>query len=78
MQNIRIEVLRDNYIVVKADTLRFGNNEIMFEGNTFDDCFEYIKKSLNKSILSLTGQIVDGIYVDRKGRAFPCFMKVNI
>ena len=46
MQNIRIEVLRDNYIVVKADTLRFGNNEIMFEGNTFDDCFEYIKKSL--------------------------------
>lgn len=77
MRNIRIEVKRENYIVVVADSLRFGKNEIMFEGNTFSECFDYVKRETNKQKLWLNSRFIYDTYKDREGRIFPVFMQVN-
>lgn len=76
MKNIRIEYVRENYIVVKADTERFGKNEVMFEGNTFNQCFEYCKRELGKDKLCLSSSILFEAYTDREGRTFPWYMEV--
>lgn len=77
MENIIIEVKADNYIVVIADTKRFGNNEVMFEGNTFDQCFDYIKRELGIDKVYLTAYLIYELYTDRKGRTFPWKMWVR-
>lgn len=77
MENIIIEVKGDNYIVVIADTKRFGNNEIMFEGNTFDQCFDYIKRELGIDRVYLTAYLFYESYTDRVGRTFPWKMWVR-
>lgn len=77
MQNIKIEVMDDNYIVVRADTMRFGDDAVMFEGNTFDQCFDYIKRETGREKVNFTARIVDGAYTDRTGRTFPVFMRVT-
>ncbi len=79
MENIKIEVIRDNYIVVKATTKRFGKNEIMFEGNTFNQCFKYIKRELGMKEtdeLHLNSYLIYEDYTDREGRTFPVEMWV--
>lgn len=76
MENIRIQVLRENYIVVTADTDRFGNGEVMFEGNTFDQCFDYIKREAGFDRIPFAACLSDGVYTDRTGRCFPCDMDV--
>ena len=76
MKNIRIEAKSPTYMVVIADSDRFGKNEVMFEGNTFDQCFEYVKRETGKEKLQLQACILDGCYVDREGRCFPAFMNV--
>ena len=76
MTNIEIEVMRADYIIVRADTPRFGRGEIMFEGNTFDGCFDYVKRETGRDKLSLSGCIADGIFTDRVGRSFPTHMRV--
>lgn len=78
MKNIRIEVMRDNYITVTADTKRFGENEVMFEGNTFEQCFEYIKRELGVERLRLSTCLIYAPYTDRTGKTFPCYMEVAI
>ena len=40
MKNINIIQVNGEYWVVRADTKRFGKQEIMFEG-TYDECFAY-------------------------------------
>lgn len=77
MKNIIIEVKADNYIVVIADTKRFGNNEVMFEGNTFDQCFDYIKRELSIDRVYLTAYVFYETYTDRNGRTFPWKMWVR-
>ena len=77
MKNIRIVVKGDNYIVVIADTNRFGKNEVMFEGNTFNQCFDYIKRELDRERLNFTAYFIDGAYTDREGRCFPVRMSVT-
>ena len=76
MKNITIEYIKGNYIVVKADTERFGKNEVMFEGNTFDQCFDYCKRELGKDKLNLSTSFLYECYTDREGRTFPWYMKV--
>ena len=76
MKNITVEVVGDNYIVVKADTKRFGKNEVMFEGNTFDQCFEYIKREIGKEKFQLRSSFLYEAYKDRNGRSFPWKMDV--
>lgn len=77
MENISIEVIRDNYIIVKADTKRFGKNEVMFEGNTFDQCFDYIKRELGIETINLTSELIFEPHTDRMGRTFPWMMWVR-
>ncbi len=43
MKNIKIEKTNNNTYVVKADTERFGKNEIMFESYKINDCIKYLK-----------------------------------
>ena len=76
MTNIEIEVMRENYIVVRADSPRFGRGEILFEGNTFDQCFDYVKRETGREKLSLSSRLAYGVYIDWQGRAFPPFMRV--
>lgn len=80
MENIIIEVLDDNYIVVIATTKRFGKNEIMFEGNTFDQCFEYIRRELGlmeKQGLRLRSMLIYEPYTDRNGKTLPCYIHIE-
>lgn len=77
MKNIKIEVRKPNYIVVTADTKRFGLNEVMFEGNTFDQCFDYCKRVMKRDTLQLSSYIIMGTYTDCTGRTFPVEMIVH-
>jgi len=77
MTNIEIEVMRENYVIVRGDSPRFGRGEILFEGNTFDECFDYVKRETGRDNLMVTGRLVDGLYADRNGRTFPTFMRVE-
>lgn len=76
MRNIEIEVLRENYIVVRADTERFGENEVMYEGNTFEQCFDYIKRETGQDNLRLSTRLCYGIYTDWMGESFSPYMQV--
>ena len=80
MENIRIEVKGNDYIVVTADTERFGKDEVMFEGNTFRQCFDYIKRELGMDAgakLNLSSFFIYQPYTDRMGETFPWLMNVN-
>lgn len=76
LRNIVIMVKRNNYIVVIANTERFGR-EVMFEGNTFNQCFDYIKKELGTNKLRLTSSLIYEVYTDRDERSFPWLMHVE-
>ena len=76
MTNFRIEALRDDYVIVKADSKRFGKQEIMFEGNTFTQCFDYIKNETGKDTLQLRSYFIYEPIRDREGKCFPCIMEV--
>lgn len=80
LEHLRIHVLAENYIVVIADTERFGKDGIMFEGNTFDECFAYIRKECGEEAsnsLSLHAWGMTNVYQDRNGRTFPIRMEVE-
>lgn len=81
MENIEIYSAENRatggaYIQVKADTERFGKGEVMYEGNTFDDVFAYIKRELGIESVQLHSAFIYELVTDRKGRCFPCYMKV--
>lgn len=78
MENIRIIVAKEDYIVVKADHPRFGKDAVMFEGNHFDECFQYIRRELGirpDQSLKLRGWM-SALYMDRMGSSFPSIMEV--
>lgn len=78
MGNICIEVKDDDYIVVTADTERFGEGEVMFEGNTFRQCFDYIKRELGMDVTErvyFTSYLIYEPYTDRMGETFPWRME---
>lgn len=75
MWNIFIEVTCDNYIVVIADSERFGKEEVMFEGFTFNQCFNYLKRELGVDRLSLRAGMLMETYTDKDGRTFPIQMR---
>ena len=77
MTNIQIEVLRDNYIVVRADTKRFGPGEVMCECNTFKQCFDYIRRELGlpeDTKFNFTTELIIGGYTDWTGETYPSYM----
>ena len=55
MENIKIERTNNGTFVVKADTERFGKQEIMFESFNKDECVQYIMKSV-VSLFRATGK----------------------
>ena len=74
MKKIRVCVLGQSHIAVKANTKRFGPHAIIYEGNTFAECFSWIE--------SVTGRTVYGIewktsarYQDRTGLRLPAEMR---
>ena len=75
MKNIVITTVRENYIVVAADTERFGVGEILFEGNCFRECFDWVKRQTGKTSLSLRGWM-SSLYTDRNGETFPTRIEV--
>ena len=77
IRNIRIEAKRRDYMVVLADSDRFGNDEVIFEGNTFNQCFDYVKKILGVKKLHLTSSLLYATVKDREGRSFPWFLQVG-
>lgn len=75
MKKIMVCVLERNHIAVKANTKRFGAHAIMYEGNTFSECFKWIE--------AVTGRTVYGVewkncnrYRDRTGLELPVEMCV--
>lgn len=44
--NFKIQSL-DNGFVVRSDSERFGNNEIVFQGITYDECLNYISERVD-------------------------------
>ena len=47
MKNIKIIRVRKGYWIVKADTKRFGKQEILFEGIRRPECRAFVKKYKN-------------------------------
>lgn len=76
MNNFRIEAQRSDYMIVRADSERFGKQEIVFEGNTWNQCFDYIKRETGKERLSLQSLFLYEPIIDREGRSFPWYIKV--
>lgn len=76
MTNIRVVVKDVNYIVVLADSERFGKDEVMYEGNHFRECFDYIKRETGKEKLRITGTLAS-LFQDRKGETFPSYMRIS-
>lgn len=77
MTNIKIEVRDENYIVVTADTKRFGPGEVMCECNTFEQCFDYIRRELGlekDAKLLFTTMLIMGSYTDWTGKTLPTYM----
>lgn len=69
--NFTIEAYRSDYMVVKADSERFGSQEIVFEGNTFNQCFDFIRRETGKEKLDWTSMLIFEPITDREGRCFP-------
>ena len=76
LENINIIAIRSDYMIVKADSQRFGEQEVMFEGNTFDQCFDYVKREIGAKRLNLQSYLLYELITDRNGRSFPCEMHV--
>lgn len=49
MEKIKIKHTRKNYWQVVADTERFGEQEILFEGIKFEECINYIHREQGRS-----------------------------
>ena len=78
MKNITIAVTDNNIIVVRADTKRFGIGAILFEGYTFMQCCEYIRKMCRTNHFKLNSWSTCKTYTDPDGRTMPIVLNVSI
>lgn len=76
MKNIRIVATDNRTIVVKADTERYGKNAIMFEGNTFMQCCDYIRRVTKNNHFKLQSFSCVKTFTDTDGRTMPWIMDV--
>ena len=77
MKNIRIVVTDSKTIVVKADTKRYGRDAIMYEGSTFMQCCDYIRRTLRTNHFQLKGYSCERMFTDAEGRTMPWIMSVE-
>lgn len=78
MKNIQIVVTDKPSIVVFADTKRFGKHAIMFEGCTFMQCCDYIRRATGNNHFQLKGISTMRTFTDPDGRTMPWIMDVVI
>lgn len=78
MKNISIVVTDNHTIVVKADTKRYGKNTIMFEGYTFMQCCDYIRRTCKTNNFRLKSYSCVKMYTDSDGRTMPWIIDVEI
>lgn len=78
MKNIRIMVTDNKTILVKADTERYGKDAIMFEGNTFMQCCDYIRKATKNNHFKLSSYACVKMFTDTEGRTMPSILSVQI
>lgn len=78
MKNIEIVVTDNKTIVVFADTKRFGKHQIMFEGYTFLQCCDYIRKVTGKNDFRLNSWPFCKTYTDTEGTTLPIIMNVKV
>ena len=76
MKNIQIVVTDNRTIVVKADTQRYGKGAIMYEGSTFMQCCDYIRKATGKNNFHMKSFSGVRMYTDPNGRTMPWIMDV--
>ena len=77
MKNMRIIVTDNRTIVVKADTKRYGKDAIMFEGYTFMQCCDYIRRVCNTDNFKLNSYSCVQKYTDPSGKTMPWIMSVE-
>lgn len=75
MENIRI-VVKDSSIVVIADTKRFGKDAIMFEGHSFMECCDYIRRRTNNNHFKLKALTCFRSFTDSEGLTMPDHLDV--
>ena len=70
MNNVKVlhEIADPNGWVVRADTVRFGRQQIMCEG-TYDDCIRYVLRPLKNPLTAFVQFIIHG-YDDKYGVFF--------
>ena len=75
MKKIRVCVLGQNHIAVKANTKRFGPHAIIYEGNTFAKCFKWIEAVTDRTVYGIEWKNSTR-YQDRTGLSLPVEMRV--
>lgn len=45
-----IKISKENAYIVRADTKRFGENEIMYQGTSYGNCLDYISRELVRTL----------------------------
>ena len=76
MKNIRIVVLDDRTIVVKADTERFGKDAIMYQDTTFLRCCDYIRRITQTDHFCLQSLACIPSHTDPDGQTMPRILSV--
>lgn len=77
MKNIQIVVTDNHTIVVIADTKRFGDHSIMFEGLTFMEACHYIRRTTGKNNFHLDSLSLCETFKDPDGRRMPIIQSVR-
>lgn len=75
MKKIMVCVLGQSHIAVKANTKRFGPHAIIYEGNTFAECFKWIEAATGRTVYGIDWE-TSGRYQDRTGLRLPVEMHV--
>lgn len=78
MKNIRIVATDNNTLTVKADTKRYGNDAIMFEGRTFMECCDYIRRATGQNHFKLETFFCVPNFTDANGQTLPRILNVVI
>ena len=80
MKNIEIVVSDNNTICVFADTKRYGRHAIMYEGRTFMQCCDYIRRATKKNHFRLVPSFGPNMtmFTDTEGRTMPIIMDVKL
>lgn len=76
MKNIQIVVTDNRTIVVIADSKRYGNHAIMYEGHTFMSCCDYVRRMTGNNHFRLKGLSSMKTFTDTEGRTMPWMMDV--